>query len=433
MECTLRIIFCRDMNNGNIKLINLSAIWSACHDHLRPFKDHLPLQSDQLRSCSVCSGAAAFHVCAHLRFGETNWVEEAKVLYCPDCDNFMLEETELSDIHLKQPELSKQPITAVEAKLWFDQPTFLNIEPTTRCNFNCWYCIGRHMKQEDINVENFAKVLDNFPTVKTIALVGEGEPLLHKGFFSMAHMAKDHGVRVMIISNGSAFSQSVIKKLCAAEIAYIAVSIDSADADTFASSRIDGELTKIWQGIERLCRYRDENGYKYPRIAVKGTLFSHTKNELPSIIEEAKRHGVDIFESFQPLNPMSTYTPIYPKDKLVELSQLDQVTAAISKDSGAAASSLQSINEFCIKEGIEIDKSGRQNGIRKNCDEQWIYSLLSGDVTPCCQIKTPIDPLWNLFDHSLTDILHEPYYQNTRFNLWNGLFPKYCEGCWKIG
>jgi len=25
----------------------------------------------------------------------------------------------------------------------------------------------------------------------------------------------------------------------------------------------------------------------------------------------------------------------------------------------------------------------------------------------------------------------DPEYENVRFNLWNGIFPSYCEGCWK--
>lgn len=410
---------------------NLTAVWIASHGHLKPLRDHLLLLPDQFNPCPVCAGRAAIHIRAHLRFGQASWVEEAKVLYCPDCENFTLEEVERSTICLKQPELANLSVTAVEARLWFNQPTFLNIEPTTRCNFNCWYCVGRHMKQEDITIGNFTKVLDNFPTVKTIALVGEGEPLLNKDFFTMAHIAKERGIRVMIISNGSALSQSVVKKLCEAEIAYIGISIDSIDPATFASSRLDGDLPKIWQGIERLSRYRDEHGYRYPRIGVKGTLFANTEDELPAIIEEAKRHGVDIFESFQALNPMKTYIPIYPKEKLAELAHLESVAAAIHRDSAVANRTLQSINEFCAEEGIELAKAGRPNGLRKNCDEQWIYALLSGDITPCCQIKTPIDPQWNLFDHSLADILREPSYENVRFNLWNGLFPDYCEGCWK--
>lgn len=400
---------------------DITPLWLQAHAYLRPDPQHLALPVADYVACPcedhACSGRAV-DVVAHLRVNG-QWREAVRLRYCFACQRFfaLLAPGDTAD--------------AVDARLWFAEPTFLNIEPTTRCNFNCWYCVGRHMKQEDIKLDNFAKVLDNFPSLKTLALVGEGEPLLHKDFFTMAHLAKDRGIRVTIISNGSAFSQSVIKKLCEAEIAYIGVSIDSTDADTFASSRLEGDLPKIWQGIERLCKYRDENGYHYPRIGLKGTLFKHTENEMPAIVAEAKRHGVDIFESFQALNPMRTYIPIYPKDKLGEIAQLDSVAAAIGRDSEVVSHSLQTIADFCAEEGIDVAKSGRPNGLRKNCDEQWIYSLLSGDVTPCCQLKTPVSPAWNLFDHPLDDILAEPSYQNVRFNLWNGLFPDYCDGCWK--
>jgi len=287
------------------------------------------------------------------------------------------------------------------------------------------------MKQDDIDVDNFSKMLDNFPTVHTIALVGEGEPLMHKGFFKMANMARDRGKRVMIISNGSTFSQSNIKKLCESKITYVSISIDSIDAATFASSRIEGKLDQIWKGIENLRRYRDENGYQYPKIGLKGTLFSYSKNDLPEIVAAAKNHGVEIFESFQPLNPMSTYLPIYPEQKLTELEYIDEVANCIARDSSIAAQQLTSVSEFCEQEGIVLDKNGTPNGIRKNCDEQWIYSLLSGDITSCCQIKTPPSSDWNLFDRPINQILSDQFYENTRFNLWNGIFPEYCTGCWK--
>jgi MoaA/NifB/PqqE/SkfB family radical SAM enzyme len=397
--------------------IDITSQWDAAHSHLRPAPKYLPLNADDFGQCPCCT-ARTVRVLASTRSGDA-WSDSTPIDYCADCDRFFLMKQE-SDV-----------VTAVDARLWFDQPTFLNIEPTTRCNFNCWYCIGRHMKQEDIDVGNFAKVLDNFPSVKTIALVGEGEPLLHKDFFKMAHMAKDRGIRVMIISNGSAFSKSVIKQICEAEIAYIGISIDSIDAETFARSRLDGDLPKIWEGIKRLRDYRDEHGYRYPRIGVKGTLFTHTKNELPAIVEEAKRNGVEIFESFQALNPMKSYIPIYPKEQLSELASVEPVASAIHRDSAPARDTLQPFSAFCEAEGIEAEKTGKPNVLRKNCDEQWVYSLLSGDVTPCCQIKTPIDPSWNLFNHSLSDILKAPSYENVRFNLWNGLFPTYCDGCWK--
>ncbi len=401
--------------------LNITAAWNRAHAHLQPLPDTLALASDAFRGCPQCSGHRAFHVTAHVRFGDARWVEGAQPLYCPDCHQYSL---------LDAP-AGHEPVTAVDARLWSASPTFLNIEPTTRCNFNCWYCVGRHMTQQDIRLEDFSKTLDNFPSVKTIALVGEGEPLLHKDFFPMAHMAKARGIRVVIISNGSAFSQSVIKKLCDAEVAYIGVSIDSTDPETFARSRLDGDLQKIWQGIERLCQYRDSHGYRFPKIGLKGTLFSYSQDEIPGIVAQAKQHGVEIFESFQALNPMRTYLPIYPDEGLEEIGHIDEVARAISRDSAKAVEQMQSIADFCQKEAIPLNDNGPSNGLRKNCNEKWLYSLLSGDVTPCCQIKTPIDEAWNLFRHPVEQILANPHYENIRFNLWNGLFPDYCEGCWK--
>ena len=69
------------------------------------------------------------------------------------------------------------------------------------------------MVQDDINFGDFEKVLDNFPTLTTIALEGESETLMHKSFFDKTHMAKARSIRVVIISNGSAFGASVIKKM----------------------------------------------------------------------------------------------------------------------------------------------------------------------------------------------------------------------------
>lgn len=291
------------------------------------------------------------------------------------------------------------------------------------------------MEQKDITVEDFGRVLDNFPRVRTIALVGEGEPLMHKGFFEMARMAANRGIRVVMISNGSTFSSSNVKKICEAGIAYISVSIDSFDAATFAASRIGGDLTQVLAGIKRLADYRDAHGFRYPRIGVKGTLFGHTQDQIPGIVSLAESHGVEIFESFQPLNPMSTYVPIYPAAKLkaLDTDELGQVAAAIRRDSAEAATRLKSVKQFCEDEGIAASNSGRPNGLRPNCDEEWVYALLSGDVTPCCQIKSPISPNWNLTKHTIGEVLADALYENTRFNLWNGLFPTYCRGCHKTG
>jgi MoaA/NifB/PqqE/SkfB family radical SAM enzyme len=407
---------------------DITVAWDRAHAHLRPLADRLALRADERHACPAGCGGGAVDVVAHVRAGGT-WQERSAVRYCFGCDHFFVRLDPGDPSHAGA---ARNPhVDAVNARLWSATPTFLNIEPTTLCNFSCWYCVGLHMKQDNIRVEDFARVLDNFPGVRTIALVGEGEPLMHKGFFKMARMAVERGIRVVTLSNGSTLSNSNVRKICEAGITYFSVSIDSFDPATFASSRIGGNLEQVLNGIRRLRDYRDANGFRYPKIALKGTLFGTTQDQLPRIVDLAKAHGVEIFESFQPLNPMRTYVPIYPREKLAEIGRVGAVAAAISRDTSYAHQVLQSVHSFFEAEGVDIDKNGTPNGLRAGCDEQWIYSLLSGDVTPCCQIKTPISPDWNLCSHTIDEILSDRLYENTRFNLWNGLFPRYCEGCWK--
>lgn len=400
--------------------LDITDLWNDAHSHLIPTSDFLENGFIDKVDCPGCSNPSAIKITASLKL--VDQTRQGSVLFCHACSRFHLPEGEIA---------SNEQIVGVDAKLWAASPTFLNLEPTTRCNFSCWYCVGRHMEQADIEIENFVRIIDNFPGLRTLALVGEGEPLMHKQFFDMVKIARDRGIEVGTISNGSTFSRSNIEKICESGINYISISIDSTIPEQFASSRQGGDLAKTLKNIKQLVDYRDSIGSSYPKIGLKGTLFSYSEEELPKIVDLAKQHGVEIFESFQSLNPMSTYIPIYPLDKLPELNTTKDVNARIQLDSSYAQEKLIPIHVFAQNEGIEIDNNGTPNGIRPGCDEQWVYSLLSGDVTPCCQIKHSQSDKWNLSNFSISEIQNDPSYQNLRFNLWNGFFPSMCSGCWK--
>ncbi|NTV13883.1 MAG: GNAT family N-acetyltransferase [Desulfobulbaceae bacterium] len=412
-------------------MLNITSLWRSSHAHLVPFREHLPLTPAQLQLCPECGGGQACFVVADLRLSTDVLVNGAHVLYCPDCENFLVDSSAWGEVCSGDPGGEIPVVREVNARLWSPLPTFLNVEPTTRCNFRCWYCIGRHMKQRDIRKEDFAKVLENAPTIRSIALVGEGEPLLHPEFFEMAGMAVASGKKVVIISNGSLLNDENVKKLCESGVAYVSISLDSTDPTRFARSRVNGNLLDVLRNIQRLRTFRDANGYRYPKIAIKGTLLDYNEDELLDIVKLARAHGAEIFESFQSLNPKQSYIDIYPEEQRRQLAAVGRIAQAIARDSGLARQLLQPAGDFLAEEGIEFGGPGRANGLRANCDEQYVYALLSGDITPCCQVKQPIDPDWNIVQHPLAEIFHNQRYENLRFNLWNGFFPEYCKGCGK--
>ena len=83
----------------------------------------------------------------------------------------------------------------------------LQFEITTRCNFDCFYCAGRHMRQGDMPYETFTALLERDIAThgipKVVSLQGEGEPTLHHDFLRMAEFVRQKGATAYTITNGT--------------------------------------------------------------------------------------------------------------------------------------------------------------------------------------------------------------------------------------
>jgi len=135
----------------------------------------------------------------------------------------------------------------------------LQIEPTTRCNFTCGFCCGRHMPQQDLADEIFTAALDAFPEVRHVELQGEGEPLLHPGFLSMVRRARQRGIEVSFITNGSLLVPDLAASLFDAAVSKISISIESADPQSFRAIR-GGMLEKVSRNLELFLEERSRRG-----------------------------------------------------------------------------------------------------------------------------------------------------------------------------
>ncbi len=105
-------------------------------------------------------------------------------------------------------------------------PLLHQIEITTRCNFDCFYCAGRDMPQRDMPWERFQAIVDRIAAPRVeVSLQGEGEPSLHPRFWDMAAYVKARGHVPCTILNGS----RVEPALLARHFLSVAVSIDTLD------------------------------------------------------------------------------------------------------------------------------------------------------------------------------------------------------------
>ncbi len=263
---------------------------------------------------------------------------------------------------------------------------FVQIEPTTRCNYICGFCTGRHMDQSDISVETFEGILAAFPAIRHIELQGEGEPLLHKDFFTMAALARKRGIRISLITNGSMFTESVVESILETGIGALRVSIESSDPAAFQNIR-GGKLDKVCEGIARLIAARDGSSRRAPTVGFMITVLRDTVEALPGIVELYDRLGMDGGIGIQPLNRMIPYRNVYDQDMSKQIidreagRRLQAVVRAsprlqqLRKDGGGAGHFYNELSRaFPTQHGCPWVKGG-------------LYVNRHGDVTTCCMVK----------------------------------------------
>ncbi|MEQ8768703.1 MAG: radical SAM protein [Planctomycetota bacterium] len=141
--------------------------------------------------------------------------------------------------------------------------TSVNIEVTNTCNLRCTICpVNNGMKRPKafLDFEVFRKIIDENPGLDFILPFQWGEPLLHPQIFEMIEYANRAGVRTMITTNGTLFTEEKIEKIVQSPLTRITFSIDGDDE---SHERIRGfPLKELERGLIALKKRRDETGSK---------------------------------------------------------------------------------------------------------------------------------------------------------------------------
>ena len=186
----------------------------------------------------------------------------------------------------------------------------LQIEPTTRCNYTCGFCVGRHLDQSDLSLDTFRHALDLLPELERLEIHGEGEPLMHPDFFEMARLARERGIRLSTITNGSLFSTERIEQILESGLDTLFVSIESPREEEFRDIR-GGILSKVVDGIRALLAARRARQLVHPTVGFSVTVLKRTQALMPEIAALYAELGMDGGISAHMLNTMPSYTGFY--------------------------------------------------------------------------------------------------------------------------
>lgn len=138
---------------------------------------------------------------------------------------------------------------------------------TRTCNLHCRHCYmdadaKRHTGE--LTTADAKHFIDDLAAFHVPALLmSGGEPLVRKDFFELAEYASAHGVRPTLSTNGTLIDEDAAKKIKAAGVAYVGVSLDGPQHvnDEFRGKA--GAYTAAMRGIQNCVAVGQRVGLRF--------------------------------------------------------------------------------------------------------------------------------------------------------------------------
>ena len=193
-------------------------------------------------------------------------------------------------------------------------PISINLDLTTACNYACTHCIDwdilntRHRYRDEELRDSIRLMAER--GLRSVILIGGGEPTLYPPFVNFVQFLKELGLQVAIVTNGSRGSLLAEVAAYMGEGDWIRLSLDSGSNELFRAMH---RPTKRNLDLDGICEWIPRIKERGPRVRVgfsyiivwqgasrDGNKIYENIHEIELAAERAKRAGFD-YISFKPV------------------------------------------------------------------------------------------------------------------------------------
>lgn len=147
-------------------------------------------------------------------------------------------------------------------------PPYLQIEPTSICNFRCVFCYqtdesfssreSQHMGT--MPLEMFRRIVDQVEgKVEFVSLASRGEPLMCRELPSMLEFASGKFLNLKVNTNASVLTEDRAHALLSNAVDTVVFSADAAEEPLYSQLRVNGNLERTVRNIERFEKIRSHH------------------------------------------------------------------------------------------------------------------------------------------------------------------------------
>lgn len=210
-------------------------------------------------------------------------------------------------------------------------PITVELTLTNSCNLNCIFCSDKKLRtregiNETLSIETLGKLFKELSCggTKGIVLEGGGEPTLHPCFENIVYEAKNNGLAVGLITNGtSILSDSVLK-----QFEWVRVSLDASNREEYCKLKGKDLFTYVLQNIRQYRKNTKVLGIGY--VATKDNL-----NDIESFIMHMRSLNVNYVQ----IRPVVDCPELYPEKvdltylKIFETNRFEVIVDGMKENS----------------------------------------------------------------------------------------------------
>ena len=173
-------------------------------------------------------------------------------------------------------------------KILDNYPPYLQIEPSSICNFRCVFCFETDKSFTNkkngfmgtMNLNLFKEIIDEIEgNIEFISLASRGEPLACPDISEMLEYTNGKFLNLKINTNASLLNEKKCHAILSGGVKTVVFSADAADEKLYSELRVNGNLKKVLKNIETFKNIREKNYSKNPIISrVSGVKFSKEQN-----------------------------------------------------------------------------------------------------------------------------------------------------------
>ena len=173
-------------------------------------------------------------------------------------------------------------------KVLDDYPPYLQIEPSSICNYRCVFCFEtdktftnkKNGFMGSMKLDLFKKIIDQAENnIEFLSLASRGEPLVCKEIISMLKYTEGKFLNLKMNTNASLLNEKSCHAILSGGIKTLVFSADAADSELYSKLRVNGDLNQVLKNI-KLFKKIKETHYSGSKIItrVSGVKVSEKQN-----------------------------------------------------------------------------------------------------------------------------------------------------------